>query len=82
VSSRLGDETAILHVGSGVYYSLNAVGARVWALLREPVVVEQLRDRLLAEFDVERERLEQDLGALLETLVAEGLIEVRDEPAA
>jgi hypothetical protein len=81
VSCKLGDETAILHLGSGVYYSLNPVGARVWSLLQEPVVVEQLRDRLLVEFDVERDRLEGDLSRLLDGLAAAGLIEIRDEPA-
>jgi Coenzyme PQQ synthesis protein D (PqqD) len=80
VSCTLGDETAILHLGSGVYYSLNPVGTRVWALLQEPVVVQQLRDRLLAEFDVPQDRLEGDLSQLLDGLAAAGLIEIRDEP--
>jgi hypothetical protein len=81
VSCQLGEDTAILHLGSGVYYSLNAVGARVWSLLQEPVVVEQLRDRLLAEFEVPPDRLEGDLSQLLDGLAAAGLIEIRDEPA-
>jgi hypothetical protein len=81
VSCKLGEEAAILHLGSGVYYSLNPVGARVWSLLQEPVVVEQLRDRLLVEFDVERDRLEGDLSQLLDGLAAAGLIEIQDEPA-
>lgn len=80
MSCTLGAETAILHVGSGIYFSLNAVGARVWSLLQEPVVVEDLRDRLLAEFAVERDRLEDDLSRLLDGLAAEGLIEIWDGP--
>ena len=82
VSCRLGAEAAILHVGSGVYYGLNPVGARVWALLQQPVVVQRLRETLLAEYDVAPDRLESDLTDLLEDLAAEGLIEVVDEPAA
>jgi hypothetical protein len=80
VSSSLGEETAILHIGGGVYYSLNPVGAQIWALLQQPVVVGELRDRLLAQFDVEPGRLEQDLHNLLGDLAREGLIEVQDEP--
>ena len=82
VSCRLGAEAAILHVGSGVYYGLNPVGARVWALLQQPVVVQHLRETLLAEYDVAPDRLQRDLTDLLDGLVAEGLIEVLHDPAA
>ena len=81
VSCSLGEEGAILHLQSGLYYGLNRVGAKVWALIQEPVVVERLRDALLTQFDVQRDRLDHDLGRLLEELAAEGLVEIRDEPA-
>jgi Coenzyme PQQ synthesis protein D (PqqD) len=80
VSCHLGAEAAILHVGSGVYYGLNPVGARVWSLLQQPVVVQRLRETLLAEYNVEPDRLERDLTDLLDRLAAEGLIAVLDEP--
>ncbi len=80
VSCDLVGEAAILHLGSGVYYGLNSVGARVWALLQEPVRVERIRDTLLTEYNVEPEQSERDLLVLLEQLAAEGLIEVRDDP--
>ncbi len=81
VSCRLGAEAAILHLGSGVYYGLNPVGSRVWTLLQEPVVVQRLHEMLVAEYDVEPDRLQRDLTALLDHLAVEGLIEVLDEPA-
>ena len=81
VSCDLAGEAAILQLESGVYYTLNPVGARVWTLVQQPVRVAALRDALLAEYDVEPERSEGDLLALLEQLAQEGLIEVRDEPA-
>jgi hypothetical protein len=82
VSCRLGDEAAILALDSGVYYSLNRVGARIWALLQEPVVVQHLHETLLLEYDIEPDRLDRDLTDLLDRLAAEGLIEVLNEPAA
>ncbi len=82
VSCNLGAEAAILHLGSGVYYGLNPVGARVWTLLQEPVVVQRLHETLVAEYDVEPDRLQRDLTALLDHLAVEGLIEVLDEPVA
>jgi hypothetical protein len=37
VSSDLKGEVAILDLKAGVYYGLDAVGARVWELLQGPV---------------------------------------------
>jgi hypothetical protein len=82
VSCRLGEEAAILALDAGVYYSLNRVGARIWTLLQEPVIVQRLRATLLLEYDIEPDRLDRDLMDLLKRLAAEGLIEVLDEPAA
>jgi Coenzyme PQQ synthesis protein D (PqqD) len=78
ISCPLGEESAILNIRSTVYYGLNPVGARVWNLLQHPKTVQELRDTLIDEYDVERENCERDLLALLEKLRAEGLIHVRD----
>ena len=82
VSCDLAGEAAILHLGSGTYYGLDPVGARIWALVQQPTRVDRIKDMLLNEYDVESRRLEQDLMALLQDLAAEGLVEVRDESAA
>ena len=78
VSSDLGKEVAILDLKAGVYYGLDAVGARIWNLLQEPRTVNEIRDIILKEYDVAPERCERDLLALLRRLAAEGLIEVKD----
>ncbi|PYO60193.1 MAG: PqqD family protein [Gemmatimonadetes bacterium] len=82
VSCDLAGEAAILHLGSGIYYGLNPVGARIWALLQQPIRVDHLRDTLLAEYDIAPERLERDLTGLLQQLAAERLIEVRHDAVA
>ncbi len=79
VSCALGDEAAILQMRSGVYYGLDPVGARVWTLLREPHTVEELREKIISEYEVEPARCEADLMALLEKLRSQGLIEIRSE---
>jgi hypothetical protein len=81
VSCPLGEESAILNIRNTVYYGLNPVGARVWNLLQQPKTVEELRDSLVEEYDVEKEHCERDLIDLLEKLRAEGLIHVRNAPA-
>ena len=76
VSCALGDESAILNLKNCVYYGVDPVGAAVWNLLQHPQSVEEMLDKLLNEYQVERERCERDLLALLEKMHAEGLIEV------
>ena len=80
VSTSLGDETVILGMHDGVYYGLDAVGARVWALLATPRRVSELVEVVTSEFDVGAERCERDVLALLEDLAARGL--VREAPMA
>jgi hypothetical protein len=81
VSCPLGEEAAILNLKNSVYYGMNPVGARVWDLLKQPKSVRELRDVLLEEYEVDQERCEKDLLALLGTMRDEGLIVVRDATA-
>jgi len=81
VSCNLAGEAAILNIKSGVYYGLDPVGARIWSLVQDPRTVEDVRSAIIDEYDVEPERCERDLMGLLEKLLAEGLIEVKDRRA-
>jgi hypothetical protein len=82
VSCELHGETALLHLKTGVYYGLNPVGARIWSLIQQPRRVEEIRDALSQEYQVEAEPCEQDVIALLEKLLAEGLVELKEGPPA
>ena len=82
VSCDIGGESAILNLSNGVYYGLDPLGARIWELIREPKTVYEVRDVIVAEYDVEPEVCERDLLALLEQLSDEGLIQVRNGQAA
>lgn len=82
VSTDLDGETVILNLESGTYYSLDPVGTRIWSLIQESKTVGEIRDTILEEYEVEPDRCEQDIIALIEQLVDTGLVEVRDETAA
>lgn len=82
VSCDLAGEAAILNIKNGVYYGLDPVGARIWNLVQEPRAVAEIQDAITSEYDVEPERCARDLASLLEKLYAEGLIEVKESPAA
>jgi hypothetical protein len=78
VSCPLGEESAILNLKNSVYYGMNPVGSRVWALLQQPRSVSELRDTLLDEYEVAADQCEHELLELLEKMRIEGLVEVRD----
>ena len=77
VSTNLEGEIVILDAKSGQYYGLDEVGATVWQLIQEPKTIQQVRDAILAEYEVEAEQCEQDLLELLHTMAEKGLIELK-----
>jgi hypothetical protein len=78
VSSDLAGEAIILSLQTGMYYGLNPVGTRIWALLGIPTRVADIRDTIVQRYDVELDRCERDVLDLLRELAARGLIEVSD----
>ena len=82
ISCDLIEEVAILDITSGIYYGLNTVGTRIWKLIQEPRTVHEVRDALLEEYEVEPERCERDVLALLQELASKGLIEIKDDTVA
>ncbi len=79
VYSELEGEAVILHLGSGTYYGLNAAGAHIWDMLRQPRKVAEILAEMMDRFEVDSDRCERDLIGLLQRLSDEGLIEVVHE---
>lgn len=79
VSAELEGEAVVLNLRDGVYFGLNPVGTRVWSLLKEaPRSVAELRQAMLAEYDVGYEECDRDLRSLLDALREHGLIEISE----
>jgi hypothetical protein len=74
LAADVSGETVILSLDEGAYYGLDVVGTRVWTLLRERRRVREIRDALVAAFDVTTERCEADLLALLEDMARHDLV--------
>lgn len=79
VSCDLDGEVVILDLRNGIYYGLDAIGARIWNMLQKPTTVGAIRDAILLEYDVEADRCEQDLLAFLQDMGDKGLVEMRNE---
>ncbi len=57
-------------------FTLNAVGARIWALLDGERPVEQIRDVIVEDFEIGPEQAEADLIAFLKQLEQVGAVQV------
>lgn len=75
VVREVGGELVLLDLGSGQYFGLDAIGARIWELLSaKPQNLGELCDQIESEFDAPRERIEADMIALAAQLQDQELI--------
>lgn len=77
LSTVLDGEAVVLELDSGTYFGLADVGARIWALVQEPITCAALLDVLLDEYAAERSVLERDLLTFVRELRASNLLEVQ-----
>ena len=76
MARQVGDETVILDLGSGTYFGLDPVGARIWQLIGEGKTLGEICDTMLDEYDVTREALERDVVELAAKLLEQKLISI------
>lgn len=74
LSTRMDQETVILNLKTGMYHGLDPVGTRFFELLKSTEDLAGVRRQLLSEFDVPAGRLEADLLALSEEMLARGIL--------
>ncbi len=76
LARQVGEETVILHLASGTYFSLDPVGARVWQLLAQGATLAEVCAAIVEEYDVSEEQLARDVMDLVEDLAGHGLVVV------
>lgn len=74
IANPVGGETVILHLGNGTYYGLDSVGSLLWEGIKAGQSPSEVCDVILAQYEVSRETVEQDLCRFLEELSENGLI--------
>jgi hypothetical protein len=66
----------ILNLDSERYYGLDDVGTRFLSVLTTANSIDAAYQSLAEEYDIDREVLRQDLVALIQNLLQQGIIEV------
>lgn len=77
--NQVGEESVLLNLGSEMYFGLDEIGTSMWQALTSSGTIQQAYESLLNEYDVEESRLRQDLSDLIEKLVANGLVEIKQQ---
>lgn len=71
---KVGEESVLLDLKSERYLGLDDVSARFWDLLTSGGSIQSAYDTLLAEFEVDPDRLRKDLDEFVQELVQFGLV--------
>src|SRR5258708_38764331 len=79
---EVGGEAVLLNLKSERYYGLDEVATRMWQVITTAASLEAAREILMAEYDVEEDKLREDMSALVGKLIAEGLLEQNKAYAA
>jgi len=80
IACDMDGETVVLDLKSGIYYGLDAVGARVWSLIEQPSSLAAIRDAIMSEYDVDAESCGRDIMAFVNKMQELGLVDVTNEP--
>ena len=77
VRATPGDEdgSVLINLKTGKVFSLNGLGAKIWAKLEEGLTFEAVLDSLLREYDVPRQRLLSDLETFVGQLEKKELVQ-------
>jgi hypothetical protein len=74
--SNLQEESVILNLDSERYFGLDDVGTRFLSVLTTSDSIEAAYKRLLSEYDVDSQALRQDLVALIQKLIDQGIVQI------
>jgi hypothetical protein len=82
ISETIDEETIIINLTTGNYFSLKHSGSAIWAGIQQSVKVADMAALVRSQFDAANHDVEPEIAALVERLIAEDLIRHKDGPAS
>lgn len=80
VSRSVSGTTVLFNTMRGEYFTLDAVGTKVWDALISATSISAACDVLLASFDADPDTLRADVISLIEDLDTRGLVAIEPAP--
>ncbi len=74
LGAAVGEELLMMSIEKGSYFSLNAVGGRIWELLETPISIDELVARLTAEYEVPADTCRREVATFLAKLHERGML--------
>jgi hypothetical protein len=78
VSEVIGGEAILIDLASGVYYSMDDVGATLWSLIEAQCRLEDVVSEITARYDASRDRVEADVRQVVADFVRENLVVISE----
>lgn len=72
-------EAIIIHLGTGVYYSMDGIGAAVWQAIEAGAAPDAIAGHLAARYGMDADAAEGELSRLFAELAAEQLVVPADD---
>jgi len=73
---KIGEETVILDIGSGFYYTLDGIGSLIWDMIVNKQLEDQIAKAIIDGYEVSRPQAEKDIRNVLRDLQREKLIQI------
>ena len=70
------DETLLYDSATGLFFSLNDVGATIWEVMNDYETLDDVLSELMEIFEVDRDQLEGDIFAFFTTLAEQNLVQI------
>ncbi|MFS0764148.1 MULTISPECIES: lasso peptide biosynthesis PqqD family chaperone [Peribacillus] len=74
IVSDMDGELVMLSIEKGNYYNLGVLGGEIWSLIEKPIIISDLLDKLISQYDVSQQECEEEVLSFLSDLYNEGLI--------
>lgn len=75
ISSKISDEMILMSIEAGSYFTLDTVASRIWELLSEnSLSLEELTEKLMEEYEVDRETCMKDVQEFINDMASKKLI--------
>lgn len=79
VSGALDGDVVMLSLATDSYHLMNSVGSYIWLQIETPTSFDEVVERLLLEFEIDRETCEREARAFTERLLKAGLARIVED---
>ena len=79
IVSDMNGEKVMLSVANSRYYNLGVIGGDIWEIIKDPITIEKVVNKLLEKYDVTQEECQNQVQSYLLTLKKEGLIKIKNK---